>query len=131
MSQTIICAVVSTVGVVLSAVIAFLTALYTSKSEFRKLKMQLEHDDKRAREKAFSEMVGSVSKYVESGYRKYQREAMEKISVSMVGADKQMIDELSRLYSTVSAGYARADIQQLLDSVICLKNTPAENKNCH
>ena len=93
--------------------------------------MQLEHDDKKAREKTFSEMVDLVSKYAESGRPRYQREALGKISVSMIGADSQMADELSKLYSTVSTGYARADIQQLLNSVICLKNTPTENKNCH
>ena len=93
--------------------------------------MQLEHDDKKAREKVFSEMVDLVSKYMESGRPRYQREALGKISVSMIGADSQMVDELSRLYSAVFAGYARTDIQQLLNSVICLKNAPAEDKNCH
>lgn len=131
MPQAIICAIVSAAGVVISAAIAFITALCTSKSEFRKLKMQLEHDDKRTVETAFSEMVDSVSKYVESGYRSRQRDAMGKILVSMIGADRQMTDALSKLYAAVSGGCERADIQRLLNSVILLKNAPADNKHNH
>lgn len=123
-----VCAIITACGTVLSAVIAFFSSRYVSRKEIRKMKMQWEHDDRTINQKAFSEMVSAVSRYAQSGWSRHQREAMEKISASMIGEGNSMSDELSALYKSVSGGYAKSDIEMHLESVVKLRNSNVKYK---
>lgn len=123
----LICAVISFLGTALSAVIAFLTARFTSNREIKKMKMQWAHDKTSSQKQALSEMVSATSRYVQSGWSKHQREAMEKISAFSICAAKDHFEALSSLYTAVASD-EREDAAICLSAVIQLCQCVSRNE---
>lgn len=113
MKTEVICALITAGGTMLAAVIAHLTALWTSKREVKKMKMQWDHDTEVAEKRAFSAMLAAVSKYIQSGWAKHQRDAIEKISAVQASERGEMFDALDGLIKTVLSGDTEAIAEQL------------------
>lgn len=113
MKTEIICALITAGGTVLAAIIAHFTARWTSKREVKKMKMQWDHDGDVARERAFSEMVAAVSKYIQSGWARHQREAVEKISAVQANECGELLDALDNLINSVLSEKTEAVAEQL------------------
>lgn len=80
MSTEITCSLIALAGVVLSALVSFLTAFFTANHKLKELKATWEHDAAVSSDEEFAEMAKAVSKYVASGARLYAQDAAAKVS---------------------------------------------------
>ena len=117
----VICAIITASGTVLAAVIAFFSARYTARREIKKLKLQWTREDNLTGKKEFAEMTAAVSRYLQSGWSRHQREALESVAILQVTAHGDLLTELSTL-SDLIASDSLDDIPQQLRTVIRLNS---------
>lgn len=86
---------------ILAAVIAFFTAKFTTRKEFRKLELQWKREDNALERQALSDMCAAVSKYLQSGWSRHQREALGKISSAKALVSGDLLDSLAKLHESV------------------------------
>lgn len=124
----IICALITAGGAILSAVIAHLTARGTTRREIKKLKMQWKRDDDLAAQKTFSEMYAAVSKYIQSGWSRHQRDAMEKVSELRANEQGELLNALDDLHAAILSEMPDVAAQQLTVVLQLRKRRPKGKK---
>lgn len=110
---------------ILSAVIAFITAKYTTQKEIRKQEMQWDREDDIAENRDFSAMTSAVSRFIQSGWSKHQREAIERITVVQT-ADSD--PELDTLFDAVASGDTD-NSANCLQNVVRVRNSQSKGRS--
>ena len=126
LSPEIISALISASGTIIAAIIAWLSAKSAAKREIRKLKTEWARQDKLSDDQKFTEMTSAVSRYIQTGWPRHQREALEKIS-TVQSTGRLSSDELQCLYEAVLS----SDIDQCrtqLSVVIRLRQQIVDRK---
>lgn len=108
MKTEIICAIISTGGVVLSALGSLVAAKFAATKEIKKLKIELEHGDNAALSAKLSDALAAVAKY--SGYPCTMHQAAAKSQIAEVrgrysGETGRLLDEL---YADIAGGNSHA-----------------------
>ncbi|MBE6985949.1 MAG: hypothetical protein E7433_00795 [Ruminococcaceae bacterium] len=103
LSPEIISAIISAFGTIAAAIIAWISAKFTAKREIHKLRLSWEREDNILRKKAFADMGAAVSRYIQSGWSRHQREALEAIAF-VRSSDGETASEIENLYEAVLGG---------------------------
>ncbi len=122
----IVSAIISACGVILSAIIAFLSAKSVANKEIKKMKMQWSREDSLSDQQAFSEMLSAVSRYLQSDWSRHQREALEKISAIRGMKGGKQLEALDALHASVLSG-DKSEIEVAIAGITRLRQSGVNN----
>lgn len=121
LSTEIICALISAASVLLSALVAHLTARHTAKKELDKMILSWDREDTISADTAFSEMIQAVRTYTscENEFLKY--DALNKVDSVRIKESESINAVLVQLHNALEQGN-RYLSTQLLNKAVEEKN---------
>jgi hypothetical protein len=102
MPTEIICALISTAGVLLSAVISRFVSRAAAKKETEKLRLIWEREDVVSSDEDFAKMAAVVAEFVASGYNGQHKNAMSKVAAIRSKESGEIAAALDRLYEALT-----------------------------
>ena len=101
LSTEIICALISTGGVVVSAFIAYMTAKHTAKKEIKAMKLTWDREDSVSADETFNEMIQAVRTYTscENEFLKY--DALNKVDSVRIKESESINAVLVQLHNAL------------------------------
>ena len=129
LSPEVIAAIISAGGAIASAVIAWVSAQFVAKREIRKMQLSWKREDDTLHQKLFADMSVAVSRYIQSGWSRHQREAAEAISLFQ-STSPEMAPEIATLYDAVLDGQIERCKTSLV-KVICLHQQVTAQQQGH
>ena len=120
LSTEVICALAALAGVILSALISWLVACRTSKTEFEKMRMTWEREDAVSSDDEFAEMADLVSQFVSSHHMTHRHKALGKVSAVRSKESGAVGAALDKLYNALEdvGTFGSSDIAPALSEAI-------------
>lgn len=103
LTPEVVAALITLLGSIITIIFADWRAKRAAKNEFKKLKMEWAREDRTLENQLFSDMNGAVSKYIQSGWPRHQRDALEKIAAFQSYCHQDYYASLADLQSAVLA----------------------------
>ena len=128
MSDTLLCATYSLIGVILSGALSLCVSRLTSKYEASRLRLQWQRDNDLTADREFSEMIGAVVHYTffptASNLKGEALTRVCSIRATQIGSLAASLDALS---ASIASGDVSM-IQQTLESAIHYKREDVRNR---
>lgn len=117
MNTEVRCSLIALVGVLVSAVVAYLV----SRNEIKKLKLTWIRDDSLTFNDDFKETCSCILNYLDTGSEHHRKIAYQQVFLLQSSAPKSMVPTLKKLQAHLEAGN-KSKVEELLQQLISLKN---------
>lgn len=124
----VICALVATSGVVISAFISWLVSRASANKEIEKLMLTWEREDIVSSDDEFADMSSSVAKYIVNLYSSERADAMGKVAAIRSKESGSISEKLDNLYSALKRCDVSEIDQSLNDIIDEKRNSKGKNK---
>lgn len=127
LSPEVISALIALLGSIITFISANLSAKHTAKNEIKKLKLEWSREDRAAENQLFSDMSAAISKYIQSGWSRHQRDALSQIAILQTNCNEDYCKVLEDLQKAVLANDVTKTVAALT-AVNRLRRTAVKSK---